>query len=307
MTVTKTQLSTPWLLLMFSLPTKRASERVKIWRRLKRYGAVGLPGSGYLLPNSAANRERFEWLATAIRKFQGLASVAQVHALDNQPDEKLQQLFNDARSRDYQEVLSGLRKLGLKKRSSTALGRLRKRLQEIAAIDFFHSPLRSRAENVLAQAQGMTAIASNSRRGARAKEYTHRTWITRPRPGIDRVASAWLIQRFIDGDAKFIFDNDAGRHPRAIPFDMFCAAGFGHRGDDCTFETLVKEFAIRNQKVTAIAGMIHDADLEDEKFGRVEGMGLDRVLIGWAAQGVTDDELLRRGVTLIEGLYESVS
>ena len=84
---------------------------------------------------------------------------------------------------------------------------------------------------------------------------------------------------------------------------MFVTQGFGHRGEDCTFETLRKEFAIRDAKVKRIAQTIHDADLGDEKFGRVEGRGLDQVLIGWAQQDVPDDELLRRGMELIEGLY----
>jgi hypothetical protein len=88
---------------------------------------------------------------------------------------------------------------------------------------------------------------------------------------------------------------------------MFQAGGFGHRGDDCSFETLRKEFAIHDTKVEAIAESIHDADLSDEKFGRVEGHGLDRVLVGWAQQGISDDELLRRGMEMIEGLYQSIT
>jgi hypothetical protein len=87
---------------------------------------------------------------------------------------------------------------------------------------------------------------------------------------------------------------------------MFCSKGFGHRGEDCTFETLYKQFAIRDTKVKRIAQIIHDADLGDEKFGRIEGQGLDRVLNGWAKQDLSDDELLRRVTELIEGLYESL-
>src|SRR5205823_8321276 len=138
-------------------------------------------------------------------------------------------------------------------------------------------------------------------------EFRGRIWITRPRPGIDRVSSAWLITRFIDSDAKFIFGSDSNKAPGAIPFDMFQPGGFGHRGDDCTFETLRKEFGIRDKKVAAIAEIIHDADLDDGKFGRTEGAGLDRVLIGWAQHGISDDELLRRGIELIDGLYQSLS
>jgi hypothetical protein len=138
------------------------------------------------------------------------------------------------------------------------------------------------------------------------KEYLDRIWVTRPRPGIDRVSSAWLIRRFIDPNARFTFASEPAHAPEAIPFDMFQGDGFGHRGEDCTFETLRKEFAIQDAKVSVIAEIIHDADLADEKFGRVEGAGLDGVLIGWAQQGISDDELLRRGMEMIEGLYRSI-
>jgi len=296
-------------MLLFSLPTKRASERVDIWRKLKRYGALSLESGGHLLPNTAANLEHFEWLAAVIRKFKGEASVIQVHSLDDLPEERLKQLFVEARTRDYESLLSELKKAQSRSKRKLGLGHLRRRFQAISVIDFFNSPLGSRVEDLLARADG--GVAAKSRRGqARArlqKEYRDRTWITRPRPGIDRVSSAWLIRRFIDSNAKFIFDGNAARHADAIPFDMFQAGGFGHRGEDCTFETLCKEFGIRAQKVRAIAQIIHDADLEDEKFGRVEGIGLDRVLIGWAQQSVSDDELLGRGIELIEGLYHSLS
>jgi hypothetical protein len=132
-------------------------------------------------------------------------------------------------------------------------------------------------------------------------------WITRPRPGIDRVSSAWLISRFIDAKPKFIFDTSPAAHRDAIPFDMFQGVGFGHEGDRCTFETLCLAFDISDHKVLTIEQAIHDADLEDGKFGRTEGHTMNQILRGWAAQNVPDDELLRRGMDLIEGFYHSIS
>jgi len=298
----------PWLLLMFSLSVKQASRRVEVWRKLKKYGALALRTSGYLLPNTPENQERFEWLATAIRKYKGQASVVQVHAMDDLPSEKLIELFNAARSQDYEKLIAELKKrAGKNKGEPGEIARLRRRLQEIAAIDFFNSPLRSRVEALLesadsvGQSKGIPASARKLR-----KEYVGRAWVTRPRPGIDRVSSAWLIRRFIDPNAKFVFASQREQQPDAVPFDMFQTDGFGHRGEDCTFETLRKEFAIRDPKVEVIAEMIHDADLSDEKFGRTEALGIDRVLIGWAQQGISDDELLRRGMEAIEGLYCSI-
>lgn len=115
-----------------------------------------------------------------------------------------------------------------------------------------------------------------------------------------------LNGNLIDSEAKFVFASNPKAFPDAVPFDMFQGGGLGHRGDDCTFETLRKEFAIRDPKTRAIAEIAHDADLDDGKFGRSEGLGLDRVLIGWAHEGLSDEELLRRGVQLIEGLYHAI-
>jgi hypothetical protein len=297
-----------WILLMFNLPVKQASERVEVWRKLKRYGALALQSGGHLLPNTPQTLEHLEWLAAVIRKCKGQASVLHVQSVDDCPDAELRRRFVDARSKDYEQLQSELKKV-LKSRTRPAgtLGRTRKRFAEISAIDYFNSPIRSRAEAILARAEQVESPKSDSQRQTHRvrKEYLNRTWITRPRPGIDRVSSAWLISHFIDKNAKFIFDNDPSRHPSAVPFDMFQGGGYGHRGDDCTFETLCKEFGIRDSKIQAIAQMVHDADLEDEKFGRNEGTGLDRVLVGWAKQDVSDDELLRRGMQLIEGLYSS--
>ncbi len=295
----------PWLLLMFSLPANQASRRVEVWRKLKQYGVLNLPSSGYLLPNTAANHEHFEWLATAIRKYKGQASVVKVNEIDDQPSAQLRQMFLEARSRDYEQLLRELRKK-TSKRTSGELSRLRRRFQQVVAIDFFNSPLRSRLESVLNTADGLRPGTQAGTAKLR-KEFINRTWLTRPRPGIDRVSSAWLIRKFIDANARFAFAEDPRKVPDAVPFDMFHAGGFGHRGDDCTFETLRKEFVVRDSKVAVIAQIIHDADLEDEKYGRSEGLGLDRVLIGWAHEGTADEELLRRGMEMIEGLYQSLT
>ncbi len=309
MTGAAEQQKSPWLLLMFSLPAKQASERVEVWRRLKKYGTLSLRTSGYLLPNTPENQERFEWVAAAVRKYKGQASVAQLHAIDDLPPDKLRQMFLDARAQDYQGLMKDLKRFAArKKHPAGGIARFRRRLQEVAAIDFFGSPLRGRAEALLESADSIGMAKAIPESGHKPKkEYRRRVWITRPRPGIDRVSSAWLIRRFIDPHARFVFADDPSQHPEAIPFDMFQSGGFGHRGEDCTFETLRKEFAIRNPKVGVIAEIIHDADLADDKFGRNEGIGLDRVLIGWAQQGVSDGELLRRGMELIEGLYGSAT
>jgi hypothetical protein len=250
-----------------------------------------------------------EWLATTIRSHRGQASVVQVQAFDDLPADVLKQKFIDARSHDYQKLLhEGKKLLALSpnRRPNGGVTRIRRRFQELRDVDFFENPLRTKLEKLLAQLDQADAGKTRLNRG-KSDKYTNRLWMTRQRPGIDRVSSAWLIRKFIDPKARFVFGPDPKANPDAIPFDMFCTEGFGHRGEDCTFETLAKEFLIRDGRVRRIAEIIHDADLSDGKFGRSEGDGLDKVLNGWAKQDMPDDELLQRGVELIEGLYDSLS
>ena len=185
------------------------------------------------------------------------------------------------------------------------MSRLRTRFNEIAEVDFFESPLQKRVQELLTRAETPATPLEKAAR-VNAREYVGRVWVTRPRPGIDRAASAWLIRRFIDKKARFTFAPEEHIPREAVPFDMF-HGGFGHRGEDCTFETLQKIFRIRDKKVGVIGQIIHDADLLDEKFGRKEGLGVDEVLNGWATQRIPDSELLKRGIQLIEALYSSVS
>ena len=295
----------PWLLLAFSLPRKGASLRVSVWRKLQRYGSLPLGNSGYLLPNSPSNQEKFEWLATTIRGSHGEASVLEVQSIDNDSAGKLTKRFSEARTVDYRQLLADLRKIS-PKRLPARIAQLRQRFQEIVSIDFFGSPLREQVERTLASLQGpqkkaalpdLTEVSRSS--------YRHRKWVTRPRPGVDRVMSAWLIRKFIDAKARFAFASDGQKPIDAVPFDMY-EGGFGHRGEDCTFETLTKAFRIADKRVAVMAEIVHDADLFDDKFGRREGFGVDEVMKGWAQQNLSDSELLHRGIQLAEGIYRSL-
>src|SRR6266849_1120686 len=232
MGVTKNK-EVPWLLLVFSLPARSASQRVQIWRKLQRYGMLALRSSGYVLPNTAANQERMEWLATAIRTYEGQASVVQVQGFDDLPADRLQRMFVEARSRDYQKLLHEVKKLlalSPSRRPGGRLNRIRRRFLDLQDIDFFENRLRTKLENLLAQADESGAQKTSGKAKRKSGEYVNRLWMTRPRPGIDRVSSAWLIRRFIDPKARFVFGAEPGAHPDAIPFDMFCPQGFERYG-----------------------------------------------------------------------------
>src|SRR5215831_15801308 len=200
---------TGWLLLTFTLPTKRASQRVEVWRKLQRYGTVPLGNSGYLLPKDASNEERFQWLATAIRKYGGNASVVHVESIDNLSRPQLIGRFAEARAREYQELIRELQAFSstrVEGKGAGRLSRLRNRFQEIVGTDFFDSPLQKRAQELLYQAaRSLGGKSSTAKDRFSLKDYGGRVWVIRPRPGVDRCATAWLIRRFIDHRVWFAF------------------------------------------------------------------------------------------------------
>jgi len=299
----------PWLLLVFSLAQKGASLRVTVWRKLQRLGALPLGNSGYLLPNSPENHENFEWLATMIRGERGDASVLEVMGIDNRPRTELKREFVAARQREYRELLVKIKKASTATVSATSaqVSRLSQRLQEIISRDFFEAPLRKQAERELDELrQPRSWVRQSGTAKVSLRTYKNRVWVTRPRPGVDRVTSAWLIRKYIDARARFAFASEDKRPADAVPFDMY-GGGFGHRGENCTFETLVRVFHIRDRRVMRMGEMVHDADLFDDKFGRREGFGIDAVMKGWDREGLSDQELLLRGLQLVEGLYQSLA
>ena len=295
-----------WLLLLFSLPTNRNTERVAVWRRLKKLGAIQITTSTYLLPDQPAQYEQFQWLAQQIRDYGGDSTLVRAREIEGLTMEKIVAMFNDARAEDYAEVRTSLHKFITRKRTRDAEGavreleRLTHQFREIRKIDFFDSPRGHDIAMLLRRATGPRRAPQLQTLDV--KQFQRKTWLTRPRPEIDRVGSAWLIARRIDRKPKFVFASDGAAFPSVIPFDMLDAE-FSHHGNCCTFETLVRRFAISDKSIGKIGEMIHDADLDDARFQRVEAVGIDRVLKGWAKQGLSDREILRRGFECFDALY----
>jgi len=227
-----------------------------------------------------------------------------VQSIDNCATPQLKKRFTEASAEAYRELLSEAAGAQASKVSPIQIARLRQRFQEISAIDFFGSPIRDQVERALAALSAPRSPDSDSTKISPG-DYRGRVWITRPRPGVDRVMSAWLIRKYVDPRARFAFAVGVNEPKNSVPFDMY-EGGFGHRGDDCTFETLTKAFRIRDKFVQIMGQIVHDADLFDEKFGRREGFGIDEVMKGWAQQNLSDSQLLDRGMELAEGLYHSL-
>jgi hypothetical protein len=297
-----------WLFLLFNLPAKQSSDRVKVWRRLKKFGAIQLKTSTYVLPDQPVHYERFQWLAKEIVDTGGEATLVRVKDIEGMPHAAIVALFNEARARDYDELFEPLNLLikdgKARKQSPNQLQKLRQRFQEIRDIDYFQSSRGEDLQRLLQKAEALEAPKKKpeTMMRLRAEDYRGKSWITRPRPEIDRVGSAWLIRKFIDPSAKFVFGNAPAEFPKAIPYDMF-EVEFSHHGDYCTFETLIQRFSIRDRAVLRLAELIHDADVEDDKFHRVEGFGIEQIFKGWAKQGLSDQEILAKGFECFEALY----
>jgi hypothetical protein len=298
--------ATSWLLLLYSLPTRQKTERVAVWRRFKKIGAVQIKTSTYLLPDESAQYEQFQWLAQQIRDYGGESTLVRAQEIEGLTKEKVIAMFNDARARDYGELKKSLQNFIARRGKVHAEGaaaeleRLTRQFRDIREVDFFDSPRGHDLEMLLRRAEGPRRLRRLEILDA--KQYQGKTWLTRPRPEIDRVGSAWLISKFIDRKPKFVFAPTAEAVPGAIPFDMLDAE-FSHHGNYCTFETLTRRFLISDKSLVKIGEMIHDADLDDARFQRIEAVGIDRVLKGWAKEGLSDREILRRGFECFDALY----
>src|SRR5258706_5993630 len=302
-----------WLLLLYGLPAKGNTARVTLWRKLKKYGAIQLKTSAYVLPDRPEHYERFQWLATEIRGSGGEATLIRVAQIEGVADQQIIQMFNEMRAGEYQEVSQACKMLlhgrgkGKEAELAAEFGRQQRRFREIKEVDYFKSPAADDAQMILQRLEkvltpkGRTAIQP----GLAAKDFQQRTWLTRPRPGIDRAGSAWLVRKFIDPKARFVFGTEPARYPKALPFDM-ADVEFSHHGDDCTFETFVKRFGITDKAVSRLAEMVHDADLEDGKFQRTECIGVNAVLSGWGRTKMRDAELLAKGIECFDGLYQQL-
>ena len=311
-----------WLLLLQQLPSRPSNVRVKTWRRMQQLGAVPLKNSAYVLPNTPQSREDFEWMRSEIIAMKGQASVFAADAVDAAEHQELVAAFRAARERDYRALRAELAPLERQlKRGRVSAGAplmraqrtaraLRDRLMALHAIDFFTAAGRQEVSDALGSIEQRLTRArapvkgndAMSAPGLDRRSYQHRLWVTRPRPGIDRMSSAWLIRRFIDPRARFVFAERASERDKAIPFDMF-QGDFRHRDGRCTLEELVHRFRITDPAVTTIAEIVHDVDLKDQRFGRAEGPVVNGLVEGLRAAHADDAALLERGIELFETLY----
>jgi hypothetical protein len=307
-----------WLLLVHQLPPRPTHVRVKIWRRLQDLGAVAFKNSVYVLPHSAQSREDFEWVRTEIRALGGEATVFTADSVDTFSNDDVAATFRRAREADYATLErdakamsarpAGYRTTGPARRARVQRGQaLQARLAHLDAIAFFPPKNRDAAAAAVAQAvsSGDPAETRSARTDRLKTSAFHgRVWVTRPRPGIDRMASAWLIRRFIDAKAHFAFSPTPPAAGKAIAFDMY-GVEFGHTEGGCTFETLVARFGLAWPPITRIAHIVHDLDLKETRYGPAEAAAFAALVEGLRLTYAADAILLKHGMVLFEALYRS--
>jgi hypothetical protein len=311
-----------WLLLIHQLPAKPAYLRVKVWRRLQALGAVAVKNAVHALPMNEETQEDFEWLLREIQEGGGEAFVCEARLIDGLSDEEIRALFDRARDVDYAGLVKEARALAKSLRPNAKseliaerraqVARLRKRLAEIVSVDFFGAIGRETAEALVTSLEArlnenetVTEEVMVDSRTKALGALRSRTWVTRRSVYVDRIASAWLIRRFIDPEARFKFVAGKGYRPEEgeLRFDMF-EAEFTHEGDKCTFEVLLERSALKNPALRAIAEIVHDIDLKDNKFGRTEVAGIRTLIEGLSVATGDDAQRLARGAEVFNDLYE---
>jgi len=183
---------------------------------------------------------------------------------------------------------------------------LRERLIALERIDFFPTAVRAEtARSLLALEKAMQAPApppSAQESPLDAAHFQNRRWVTRPRPGVDRMATAWLIRRFVDPNATFAFvEAPSGAD---VPFDMYTGE-FSHHGELCTFEVLADRFRMQNPAIAKVGHIVHDLDMKDTKYDAPEAVAVGRMVDGLRALHADDATLLERGIGMFDALARS--
>jgi hypothetical protein len=321
-----------WILLVHQLPPKPTNLRVRTWRKLQKLGAVAIKNSVYVLPFNDKTYEDFQWLKQEIESSGGEATVFRAGAVEGATDEEIIAEFRKARDEEYSLVTAELdgmtgaiREQGRRGHISDGriknydvdldkADRLHRELERITAIDFFNSPGRPAALAAYERCR-KALLASQSRSPQAGKttpakagasdlaRFQGRRWITRKNLFVDRLASIWLVKRFIDRRPRFSFISEGETVAAGVLFDIY-GAEFTHEGDDCTIETMIKRFGLAGDAgLCAIAEIVHDIDLKDNKFNRLEAPGLSGIIRGLADLLKDDRKLIEQCCPIFDGLY----
>ncbi len=304
-----------WLLLVISLPTRSATARMRVWRGLKSLGCVALRDGAYLLPAGAGREQALRELGDECTREDGVAWLMTVQPRSSEDEDAYRALFD--RSEEYVELRRSWKEANRSLKGSTQpeLLRLQRRLQReydaVRAIDFFPGDASAEAEAAWTDfgrriERLLSPDEPHERAGAIPRldraAYRGRTWATRRRLWVDRVASAWLIRRHIDPDAKFRWLARPSECPKAaLGFD-FDGATFSHVDDRVTFETLLASFGLDDDPaLVRLGALVHQLDVGGEPVP--EASGFEAVMAGARDRLDDDDALLAEMSTVLDSLY----
>jgi hypothetical protein len=310
-----------WWVLAFQLAAQPAYARVKIWRRLQAVGAASFKNALYLMPATDEALEDFEWTLREVRDAGGEGLILDARAVQGFTDEEIIAIFDSAREEQYRAIAEEIRAFSTRferkrdpptaEETAAQHARFHGRISAIEAIDFFQANGREQVRALLRELEPRnisvdTLGAEPAMQTEKLASLKGRTWVTRANVHVDRMASAWLIRRWVDPDAKFKWVADRNYRPEAleIRFDMY-QAEFTHQGDQCTFEVLLGRLELKDAALSAIAEIIHDLDLKDQKFGRKETAGVQQLLAGIVGSQPSDDARIERATNLFDDLYHS--
>jgi len=307
-----------WLALIHQIPPQPNALRVKIWRRLQQVGAVAVKQSVYVMPMSEQSREHLSWTLKEIVAGGGDGSISEVSFVEGLTDDQVVSLFQTARKSEYEKIIQEANLLLAEwssgktdpqdpaVKASAQVAKLRRQLDNIAAIDFFKAPERGTAELLIqdlaarSSGGGPYAPAFKDERGA----LKGKVWVTRKNLFVDRIACGWLIRRFVEETAvfKFVDADSYTPEPGEIRFDMF-EGEYTHEGNQCTFEVMIGRLGLQDRGLASLAEVIHDIDLKDTRYHRPETQGLEALLTGLAASEPDDDQRMTQGMQVMENIY----
>jgi hypothetical protein len=308
-----------WLLLVHAIPPKPPYLRAKVMRRLTQLGALALKRSAYLLPENEGTVEDLQWLRQEIQDEGGEAWIVEARFVAGMRDEEVRDKFRAMRSNDYRALGAEARPLLERLRAGGAeqdqganeadRRRLLRRTEAVRRIDFFHAVEREEVEALMATIERLIGTGNKPAVPTPAlEELRSRTWVTRKGPKVDRMASAWLIRRFIDPAATFAFvtPESASSIPGALRFDMF-EGEFTHDGNRCTFEVLLGVSGRGDDRgLAAIAQIVHDLDVRDDRYQRPETAGVAALIDGIVSRVDDDHRRLVESAPLFDALYASL-
>lgn len=321
---------TDWLVFFYSVPSRPVANRVRLWRKLARTGFVSFKGAVYLLPYSTDNYELCQWLLAEVDGAKGEAAFIRTSEIEGIKATDIVSLFDVQRNEDYRKLERRIEMLETKvdaartasarrvgRKANDELDKLKRDFQNLRKIDFFgasagkglEARLRSVSEKLKGPDRGAARRATSHAESREMREFQGKTWVTRSRPFVDRMASAWLISRFIDKRPKFQFVKKQSITKSEGSFVSYDIEGgtFTHIGDLCTFEVLMKSFGLKDRALKSIAELVHELDLHDGKFKAVEAPGLYEILSGIRKSNLDDLETLQRGMLVFDMMYKSKS